>query len=611
MEHQRTAGLTDEQLETILNESEFEDEDSDTAEPFPEDLDHLCSTTSESEAEPEATPQPVQIATSLRRVRTRGGYRSRGRVLTRGGRAQRFPVTPENEELWGRRSFTKSMPHLQEPSYPSNNVNSEDLMKYLNEYIDDNLIDTIVQKTNQTSIEKTGRSINLTREECYIYFGITLLMACLPLSQIRIYWNQKYALPVITQAMTRDRYFLLRNSMKVVFDNDITMDMRKQDKLWKVRPLLDRILQGCKAQGRQQKISIDEMIIPFTGACPIRQYCPGKPHPTGMKAFVLANPNGLVCDLTIYQGKETFAYDNQFHLGENVVLKLTESLVPGHLIYFDRYFTTVRLADELAKRGLKCTGTIMKNRVPKEVINKIDDDKTLMRKGRGSCDVLVRNDGEVAFTKWMDNKSVLLLSTIHAAENFDDCRRYNRSTKQYLFVSRPEVIKEYNSNMGGVDLTDRLIAVCPSRARTRKWTVRFISHCLDLSITNSWIKFKQEQIEKGIRRHKIVQLREFKRLIAERLIEENLYREDDLLDDSGEPEERRNVKKRRPPIVPLPSKLRRKHGTDHLPDIMLTTQSRCRNEGCSKKTSVKCLGCNLSLCLTAKRNCFKLFHNSD
>ncbi|CAG4918584.1 unnamed protein product [Colias eurytheme] len=302
MEHQRTAGLTDEQLETILNESEFEDEDSDTAEPFPEDLDHLCSTTSESEAEPEATPQPVQIATSLRRVRTRG---------------------------------------------------------------------------------------------------------------------------------------------------------------------------------------------------------------------------------------------------------------------------------------------------------------------RGSCDVLVRNDGEVAFTKWMDNKSVLLLSTIHAAENFDDCRRYNRSTKQYLFVSRPEVIKEYNSNMGGVDLTDRLIAVCPSRARTRKWTVRFISHCLDLSITNSWIKFKQEQIEKGIRRHKIVQLREFKRLIAERLIEENLYREDDLLDDSGEPEERRNVKKRRPPIVPLPSKLRRKHGTDHLPDIMLTTQSRCRNEGCSKKTSVKCLGCNLSLCLTAKRNCFKLFHNSD
>ncbi|KAF9405718.1 hypothetical protein HW555_013655 [Spodoptera exigua] len=40
-------------------------EGSDTAESFLEDLDHLFSTTSESEAEPEATPQLVQIATSL------------------------------------------------------------------------------------------------------------------------------------------------------------------------------------------------------------------------------------------------------------------------------------------------------------------------------------------------------------------------------------------------------------------------------------------------------------------------------------------------------------------------------------------------------------------
>lgn len=206
-----------------------------------------------------------------------------------------------------------------------------------------------------------------------------------------MYWNRKYAIALITEAMSRDRYIQLRNSLKLVHDLDVTAEERQKDKLWKVRYILDRIIRGCRAQERYQKISIDEMIIPFTGACPIRQYCPGKPHPPGLKAFVLANSNGLVCDMLVYQGSTTFEESEAGHsLCENVVLKLTETLVPGHVIYCDRYFTTFKLIEELNSRGFKCAGMIMKNRIPGYLRNDLESDKCLSRRGRGSYTLSLR-----------------------------------------------------------------------------------------------------------------------------------------------------------------------------------------------------------------------------
>lgn len=402
----------------------------------------------------------------------------------------------------------------------------------------------------------------------------------------------------------------MRNSLKLVYDKDVAPDARKTDLLWKVRPLLDRVLQGCHAQVREQKISIDEMIIPFTGACPMRQYCPGKPYPTGLKAFILANPSGLVCDIIVYQGKNSMTNRGELNLGESVVLALTDTLVPGHIIYCDRFFTSVRLIDELSKRGFRCA--VMKNRLPKDLKDNLQGDKQLARNGRGSYDVLVREDQQVAVTKWYDNKSVLFLSSIHAAETVDDCRRYDRKLRSYVQVPRPEIVKEYNNNMGGVDLTDRLLAVCPTRMRTKKWTVRFISHLIDLSVVNAWIKYKSDQKMQGTRTRKILQLREFKQSISEEILDVYLHSENEneralaeAMDMVGQIDT--TLKRGRPPVKAIPSAAFRLRGSFHLP-AMGTSQHRCRQKGCVMKTTLYCQACDLPLCVTAKRNCFSDFH---
>ncbi|RVE50299.1 hypothetical protein evm_005134, partial [Chilo suppressalis] len=564
--------LNSEELSAILNNSEYED-DSDSQEPDYREPE-LSSSSSDSEEDNHS------INTSDRgRQRTRGGYRTRirtrggfvrrmGRPRTRGSAGERRSLRPHSS--WSKIPFNKPEPVLLEPSYLPTYIGSDNIYEYFQEYIDDDILELIVQKSNQSAVERTGRSLGLTKEECEFFIGISMIMSCVNYPHIRMYWNERWALPLITEAMTRDRFFLLRNSLKLVYDNDIATEMRAIDKLWKVRPLLDKIIKGCRKQKRSLKISIDEMIIPFTGACHIKQYCPGKPNPTGTKVFVLANPNGLVCDLLVYQGKNTMT-ENIHSLGEGVVLKLTETLTPGHVIFFDRYFTTFKLAETLNSMGFKCAGTIMRNRIPAYIKEMLETDRTLSRKGRGSYDVLVGPDSILALTKWYDNKPVTFLSTIYAADNPDYCRRYDRSIRQYIQVPRPEVVKEYNSNMGGVDLTDRLLAVCPSRGRTKKWTVRFIAHCFDLAIVNAWIKYKEEKKEERINLHKIMQLREFKRVLGEKLIEKNLYKEntipDSALDQPVSSHDELTCRRRgRPSLKALPSEAKRHHGAYHLPE---------------------------------------------
>lgn len=60
-----------------------------------------------------------------------------------------------------------------------------------------------------------------------------------------------------------------------------------------------------------------------------------------------------------------------------------------------------------------------------------------------------------------------------------------KKDKQYKHGVRPEVIKQYNSKLGGVDMADRLISVCPATSRTKKCPVWIISHMIDLVFLNS------------------------------------------------------------------------------------------------------------------------------
>lgn len=460
----------------------------------------------------------------------------------------------------------------------------------------------IVVKTNQTSVFITGKSINISLRELKVWIGINCVMSALQYPKIRMYWEKKWRVPIIADAMARDRFFVIRKSIKVVYDNDITDEQKRSDRLWKLRPLIDRVLKGCLKQKKNQELCVDEMIIPFHGSCSIKQYIPNKPNPVGIKVFVLANPNGVICDFIVYQGQTTFPLEltQRFSLCESVVLRLTESLVPGHILYFDRFFTTVKLAQELNDRGFRCTGTIMSNRIPKN--NSFVCEKEFKKCKRGTMAVTVREDNAIALTKWLDNNPVVLLSTNESQEPLCNVKRWSKKENTFIQVSQPKVINSYNKNMGGVDLADRMLAYCPSRARTRKWTVRCIMHFLDLALANAWLQMREVKSELKVPKKAIAQFRTFKLEFGERLIEKNDGKTKDILSEDEE------INKNDGRKTPVPSEQCRVQGAKHLPDVTTGIQNRCRQKGCTKKTSVFCIGCKTYLCLMGNRNCFLKFH---
>ena len=99
----------------------------------------------------------------------------------------------------------------------------------------------------------------------------------------------------------------------------------------------------------------------------------------------------------------------------------------------------------------------------------LKSEKDLKKTGRGSVDMSVDANSGLAVVRWLDNSAVQLTSTHSALEPLSTIKRWDRKQHKYIDISCPAIVKEYNANMGGVDLFDMLMSLYKVDHRSPKW----------------------------------------------------------------------------------------------------------------------------------------------
>jgi hypothetical protein len=294
----------------------------------------------------------------------------------------------------------------------------------------------------------------------------------------------------------------------------------------------------------------------------------------------------------------------------NSVLQLAECIPEGrhYKLYFDNWFTSVKLVEHLATRKIWACGTVQERRLAGL---KFIDDKQLRKLNRGAFDEHETQAGSSAITavKWNDSRSVCLLSSFVTSHPVTEVRRFDKKKREYTNISIPNIVSTYNKHMGGVDLHDQMMSYYRMSFRSKKYYLRLIFHMLDMAVVNSWLL--RRRVEKKLNtpyRH-LTSLCEFKLNLADSL----MFVGQDVVKKRGRPTEetvQSDFAKKKASghaSKPIPSQSLRKDGVGHLPEIN-EKRGMCKLPKCTGRIHMYCMKCQVHLCCEKTRNCFAKFH---
>ena len=156
------------------------------------------------------------------------------------------------------------------------------------------------------------------------------------------------------------------------------------------------------------------------------------------------------------------------YYGGDIVLRLCFYLPKkrNFKLYFDNYFSYPELLLRLKMDGFWTVGTIRQDIM---CGCKLKSEKELKKEGCGSYDGSVGLNSGIVILKWFDNKAVQLILNQIDNEPIDEVECWSKSARKMITISRPKIVKLYNSAMGGVDLFDIFQAFYRLDNKSRRW----------------------------------------------------------------------------------------------------------------------------------------------
>ena len=258
---------------------------------------------------------------------------------------------------------------------------------YYKLFLGDDFLEMMVTGTNAYAEEKiqklrqTGRLSRgsrwhkwkpVTVQEMKAVMAIIINMGIMSIPDMEAYWKTSWEcyIPFFHDIMGRNQF------QEIFWNLHIPQQTNSSRRINKVSVLLDHLRQKFQeAFYPGQEVAVDETMVGFRGRVLFIQYCPNKPTKYGLKIFVLADSNtGYVYNFVLYTGSETTtslpATFSDLPVPAQYVMALMEDMLDrGHIVFTDRYYSSIPLADTLSSRGTGLVGTLVRNRkgLPKEV----------------------------------------------------------------------------------------------------------------------------------------------------------------------------------------------------------------------------------------------------
>ena len=352
-------------------------------------------------------------------------------------------------------------------------------------FLPPSMLKKIIDCTTAEYKRATGEDndLCLSMEELMAFIGLTVArgVLCGRGEPLHAFWSQDYGRDLFRQSMTRTRYKEILRHIR--FDDKATRSARKdKDKFCLIRDVWKSFLTQCQTHFHPScYLTVDEQLFPTKARCPFTQYMPNKPGKFGIKFWMLCDSDSsYILNAEPYLGRHFEENRGQMQLGEFVVMNLMQPyLNKGHNVTTDNFFTSKRLAENLAKEKTTIIGTVRGNR--KEL------PPAFTEKRRKVHSVLQGYDSgsRALLTSYQAKKTkvVNILSTMHAVEN-------NVCTDG---TAKPQVVGFYNKTKGGVDTADQMCRHFSCKPGSRRWPLHVFCNMLDMIGVNSFVLWSQKQ----------------------------------------------------------------------------------------------------------------------
>ena len=418
-----------------------------------------------------------------RRLRTRGGCKS---VISRESNPAATGSAKEREKsrvqsLWLNEPNEVADFRFNEQPGLKIAMERKHKLDFFNLFVTDEFINMLVVETNRYANQEIDRRRPLQPNSRYKswqpidavemkkFIGILYLMGIVRLPTIELYWSRDvlYRFNGFCSVMSRNRFQEILRFWHFA-DNNIEVS-----RLDKVMPLVDQLnLKIEEIYHPRRDLSIDESMMLWRERLLFHQYIKNKRHKYGVKFYELCESNGLVLKVRIYSGESV---PDDFGLGQSgaIVINLMDGLLDkGYRLFVDNYYNSFELAQQLIKEKTYICGTLRSDRTS----NPLDVTKAKLSKG----EVVHRSRDGVVVSKWKDKRDVLTISNMHAVEMVETTNR--RGNKK----QKPNIVRDYNNGMSGVDKSDQMISYYDSLRKTIRWYKKVGLHVLDIMMHDSF-----------------------------------------------------------------------------------------------------------------------------